>query len=380
MKVSDMSANAPVGTTLALIERNLKVMSAVQARMHFSMKQELKLLAKLIRDHAPQSYDYEPKDGEPKARAEDYNMVEIIPVSDPNASTLAQRVVQYQAVIQLAQMAPQIYNLPKLHRQMLDVLSIKDADELVPLDEDQKPTDPVSENMNILNGKPVKAFIYQDHEAHIQVHMTAMQDPVLMQVIGQNPQAQALMQAAQAHITEHVAFAYRAKIQEQMGVSLPAPDAELPENIEVELSRLSAQAAGQLLGKHQAQAQAEQNAQTQQDPIVQMQQAELQIKQKEIEIKEKQMIVDASAQADKLALEREKMELEMEREGMRIGAQTAQAKAKLESQQQLEVLKAGVKQGELQAKQQAEGLRAGIDVAKTKFQMQQTQQPTGESE
>jgi hypothetical protein len=261
---------------------------------------------------------------------------------------------------------------------MLDVLSIKDADELVPLDEDQKPTDPVSENMNILNGKPVKAFIYQDHEAHIQVHMTAMQDPVLMQVIGQNPQAQALMQAAQAHITEHVAFAYRAKIQEQMGVSLPAPDAELPENIEVELSRLSAQAAGQLLGKHQAQAQAEQNAQTQQDPIVQMQQAELQIKQKEVEIKEKQMIVDASAQADKLALEREKMELEMEKEGMRIGAQTAQAKAKLESQQQLEVLKAGVKQGELQAKQQAEGLRAGIDVAKTQFQMQQTQQPKGE--
>jgi hypothetical protein len=291
---------------------------------------------------------------------------------------LAQRVVQYQAVIQLAQMAPQIYNLPKLHRQMLDVLSIKDADELVPLDEDQKPTDPVSENMNILNGKPVKAFIYQDHEAHIQVHMTAMQDPVLMQAMGQNPQAQVLMQAAQAHITEHVAFAYRAKIQEQMGVSLPAPDAELPENIEVELSRLSAQAAGQLLGKHQAQAQAEQNAQTQQDPIVQMQQAELQIKQKEVEIKEKQMIVDASAQADKLALEREKMELEMEKEGMRIGAQTAQAKAKLESQQQLEVLKAGVKQGELQAKQQAEGLRAGIDVAKTQFQMQQTQQPKGE--
>jgi hypothetical protein len=371
MKVSDMSANAPVGTTLALIERNLKVMSAVQARMHFSMKQELKLLAKLIRDHAPQSYDYEPKDGEPKARAEDYNMVEIIPVSDPNASTLAQRVVQYQAVIQLAQMAPQIYNLPKLHRQMLDVLSIKDADELVPLDEDQKPTDPISENMNILNGKPVKAFIYQDHEAHIQVHMTAMQDPVLMQVMGQNPQAQVLMQAAQAHITEHVAFAYRAKIQEQMGVSLPAPDAELPENIEVELSRLSAQAAGQLLGKHQAQAQAEQNAQTQQDPIVQMQQAELQIKQKEVEIKEKQMIVDAAAQADKMAFEREKMELEMEKEGMRIGAQTAQAKAKLESQQQLEVLKAGVKQGELQAKQQAEGLRAGIDVAKTQFQMQQ---------
>jgi len=377
MKVSDMSAQAPVGTTLALIERNLKVMSAVQARMHFSMKQELKLLAEIIRDHASGEYDYQPEDGDKRARREDYSYVEIIPVSDPNASTLAQRVVQYQAVIQLAQMAPQIYNLPKLHRQMLDVLNIKDADELVPLDEDQKPVDPISENMNILNGKPVKAFMYQDHEAHIRVHMAAMQDPVLMQVMGQNPQAQVMMQAAQAHIAEHVAFAYREQLQRQMGVSLPPPDADLPEEIEVELSRLAAEASAQLLGKHQAEAQAQKNAEMQQDPVIQMQQAELQIKAKEVEIKEKQMIADAAAQADKLALEREKLQAEMEKEGMRVGAQTAQSRAKLESQQQLELLKAGLKAEEMQDKMKAEGMRMGIDVAKAQAQMQQAK-PTGE--
>jgi hypothetical protein len=383
MKVSDMSANAPVGTTLALIERNLKVMSAVQARMHFSMKQELKLLARLIRDHAPQSYDYEPKDGEAQARAEDYNMVEIIPVSDPNASTLAQRVVQYQAVIQLAQMAPQIYNLPKLHRQMLDVLSIKDADELVPLDEDQKPTDPISENMNILNGEPVKAFMYQDHEAHIRVHMSAMQDPKLMQVMGQNPQAQMLMQAANAHITEHVAFAYREQLQRQMGVTLPAPDAEMSEDAEMQLSRLAAEASAQLLQKHTAEAQQQQNAAAQQDPIVQMQQAELQLKTREVDIKQQQLQIDAAAQADKMALEREKLQAELEKEGLRIGAQTAAQRAKLESQQQMDLIKAGLKSEEMQAKQQAEGLRAGIDVAKAQEQMkvqqmQKMQKPKGE--
>lgn len=385
MKVSDMSANAPVGTTLALIERNLKVMSAVQARMHFSMKQELKLLARLIRDHAPQSYDYEPKDGEAQARAEDYNMVEIIPVSDPNASTLAQRVVQYQAVIQLAQMAPQIYNLPKLHRQMLDVLSIKDADELVPLDEDHKPTDPISENMDILNGKPVKAFIHQDHEAHIRVHMSAMQDPVMMQVMGQNPQAQMLMQAANAHITEHVAFAYREQLQRQMGATLPAPNAEMSEEAEMQLSRLAAEASAQLLQKHTAEAQQQKNAEMQQDPIIQMQQAELQLKTREVDIKQQQMQIDAAAQADKMALEREKLQADLEKEGLRVGAQTAAQRAKLESQQQMDLIKAASRAEEMQAKQQAEGLRAGIDVAKTKEQlklqerqMQQTKQTKGE--
>ena len=366
MKVSDMSAQAPVGTTLAIIERNLKVMSAVQARLHFSMKQELKLLARMIRDHASEDYDYQPKEGSRRARRQDYSYVEIIPVSDPNASTLAQRVVQYQAVIQLAQMAPQIYNLPKLHRQMLDVLNIKDADELVPLEEDQKPVDPISENMNILMGKPVKAFLYQDHEAHIRVHMAAMQDPVLMQVMGQNPQAQVLLQAANAHIAEHVAFAYREQIQRQIGATLPAPDAELPEEVEVQLSKLAAEASAQLLQKHVAEAQAAKNAEMQQDPVIQMQQAELQLRAQEVQIKQQQLQVDAAIEADKLALSRERLQAEMEREGMRIGTQTAAAKAKLETQKQLEVLKTGLKAEEMRANQEAEGMRMGVEVAKTK--------------
>lgn len=354
MKISDMSANAPVGTTLALIERNLKVMSAVQARMHFSMKQELQLLARLIRDYAKREYGYQPTEGSRRDRNADYALVEVLPVSDPNASTLAQRVVQYQAVIQLAQMAPQIYNLPKLHRQMLEVLNIKQADQLVPLEDDQKPTDPVSENMNILMGKPVKAFIYQDHEAHIRTHMAAMQDPQIAQVMGQNPQAQVLMQAASAHITEHVAMAYRQKMEQQLGVTLPEPDAELPRAVEYQMSGLIAQAAGQLLGKHQAEAQAQQNAQAQQDPIVQMQQAELQIKTKEVEIKEKQMMIDAAAQADRLALDREKLKADQEREGLKLG------------------LKAQADQLKMQADQEREGLRIGVDIAKTKAQMAQT--------
>ena len=351
MKISDMSANAPVGTTLALIERNLKVMSAVQARMHFSMKQELRLLARLIRDFAKREYGYQPTEGSPRDRNADYALVEVIPVSDPNASTLAQRVVQYQAVMQLAQMAPQIYNLPKLHRQMLEVLNIKQADQLVPLEDDQKPTDPVSENMNILMGKPVKAFIYQDHEAHIRTHMAAMQDPQIAQIMGQNPQSQVLMQAANAHITEHVAMAYRQKIEQQLGVSLPEPDAELPRAVEYQMSGLIAQAAGQLLGKNQAEAQAQQNAQTQQDPIVQMQQAELQIKSKEVEIKEKQMMIDAAAQADRLALDREKLKADMEREGLKLGLKAQSDKLKM------------------QADQEREGLRIGVDIAKSKAQM-----------
>lgn len=381
MKISDMSAQAPVGTTLALIERNLKVMSAVQARMHFSMKQELKLLAGLIRDFASPRYDYEPEEGHKRARKQDYSYVEIIPVSDPNASTLAQRVVQYQAVIQLAQMAPQIYNLPKLHRQMLDVLGIKDADKLVPLEDDQKPVDPITENMNILMGKPVKAFIYQDHEAHIRVHMAAMQDPMLMQVMGQNPQAQVLLQAANAHIAEHVAYAYREQMQRQIGATLPAPEAKLPEQVEMELSRLAAEASGQLLGKHQAEAQAQKNAEAQQDPIVQMQQAELQLRAKEVAIKEKQLVVDAAAQADKLALEREKLQAEMEKQGTQIGMQAAAARAKLEAQSELELLRASMDMEKARAKQEAEGVRMGVEIAKTKAQMeQQANKPQGAAE
>jgi hypothetical protein len=351
MKISDMSANAPVGTTLALIERNLKVMSAVQARMHFSMKQEFKLLAGLIRDFSPSEYGYQPEEGARNSRKRDYSLVDIIPVSDPNASTLAQRVVQYQAVIQLAQMAPQIYNLPKLHRQMLEVLNIKEADKLVPLEDDHKPTDPVTENMNILMGKPVKAFQFQDHEAHIRTHMAAMQDPKIAQVMGQNPQAQILMQAANAHITEHVAMAYREKIEQQLGVTLPDPEAKLPREIEYQMSGLIAQAAGQLLGKNQAEARAQQAAQTAQDPLVQMQQAELQLKAKEVAIKEKQMMVDAADKADKMALEREKLKADNEREGLKLG------------------LKSQYDQSKLQADQEREGLRVGVDIAKSKAQM-----------
>lgn len=356
MKISDMSANAPVGTTLALIERNLKVMSAVQARMHFSMKQEFKLLAGLIRDFSPSEYGYQPEEGARNSRKRDYSLVDIIPVSDPNASTLAQRVVQYQAVIQLAQMAPQIYNLPKLHRQMLEVLNIKEADKLVPLEDDHKPTDPVSENMNILMGKPVKAFQFQDHEAHIRTHMAAMQDPKIAMIMGQNPQAQILMQAANAHITEHVAMAYREKIEQQLGVSLPDPEAKLPREIEYQMSGLIAQAAGQLLGKNQAEARAQQAAQTAQDPLVQMQQAELQLKAKEVAIKEKQMMVDAADKADKMALEREKLKADNEREGLKLG------------------LKSQYDQGKLKADQEREGLRIGVQVAQSKAQMAQNRE------
>jgi hypothetical protein len=308
------------------------------------MKQEFKLLAGLIRDFSPSEYDYQPEEGARSSRKRDYSLVDIIPVSDPNASTLAQRVVQYQAVIQLAQMAPQIYNLPKLHRQMLEVLNIKEADKLVPLEDDHKPTDPVTENMNILMGKPVKAFQFQDHEAHIRTHMAAMQDPKIAQVMGQNPQAQILLQAANAHITEHVAMAYREKMEQQLGVSLPDPEAKLSREIEYQISGLIAQAAGQLLGKNQAEARA-------QDPLVQMQQAELQLKAKEVAIKEKQMMVDAADKADKIALEREKLKADNEREGLKLG------------------LKSQYDQSKLKADQEREGLRVGVDIAKSKAQM-----------
>lgn len=356
LKYSDMSAQAPVGTTLALLERSLKVMSAVQARLHYSLKQELRILARLFRDRGPASYGYDAKGDRDHARREDYSYVDVIPVSDPNASTLAQRVVQYQAVVQLAAQAPQIYDLAKLHRRMLEVLGIDDAEDLVPVEDDMEPTDPVTENMNILVGKPVKAFLHQDHEAHIRVHMAAMQDPVLMQLMGQNPQAQMILQAAHAHLAEHIGFEYRKKIQEQMGVVLPPPDEPLPPQVEVQLSALAAQAADQLLGRHQAQAQAERNAQMQNDPIVQMQQAELQIKAKEAEIKEKKVIADAAAQADKIALEREKLRLE---------AEVQQKKLQLDDLKlQLERMIEG-------SRLEAEGVKLGVDIAKSKAEMAQ---------
>jgi len=302
MKVSDMSANAPVGTTLAILERQLKTMSAVQARVHFSMKEEFKLLKRIIRDNTPGEYSYVPVGGNPKAKRGDYDLVNVIPVSDPNSATMAQRIMQYQAAIQLATGAPQIYDLPQLHRQMLEVLGIKNADKLVPIDEDMKPRDPVSENMAILTGKPVKAFIYQDHDAHIAVHTAMMQDPKIMAQIGQNPQAQAMQAAIMAHVAEHVAFQYRAQLQERLGATLPEPNADIPKELEVQLSKVVAQAAAQLLQIHQgeaAQAQAQQQAQ---DPIVQMQQAELQIKKQEADIKALKVKGDLQLKAEELSL------------------------------------------------------------------------------
>ena len=308
MKVADMSNQAPVGTTLAILERTLKVMSAVQARVHYTLKQELQLLAGIIRDYTDDEYTYEPEEGSPRAKKADYSNVEVLPVSDPNAATLSQRVVQYQAVIQLAQMAPQIYNLPVLHRQMLEVLGIKHADKLVPLEDDQKPTDPVTENQNVLRGKPLKAFAYQDHEAHIAVHTSAMNDPLIQQLIGQNPQAQMMMGAMQAHIAEHVGYAYRNKIEQALGVALPGSDDELPEEMEKEISRLMAEAAPQVLAESQAmvaQKQAQQNAQ---DPVLQMQMQELQLKAKDVEIKEKKLMADAAAKADELKLKEKELQ------------------------------------------------------------------------
>ena len=340
MKISDMSAQAPVGTTLALLERMLKVMSAVQARVHYSFKQELKLLAGIIRDYTDDTYDYEPVDGPRRAKQSDYDMVEIIPVSDPNAATMSQRVVQYQAVIQLSQTAPQIYNLPQLHRQMLEVLGIRDAAKLVPVEEDEKPTDPVTENMNVMNGKPVKAFIYQDHEAHITVHMSAIQDPNIQQLIGQNPMANQIGAAIQAHIAQHVGFAYRRRIEEQLGIPLPSPEEEMPEELELQVSRLVAESAKRVLANSQAEAAQQQAQQQAQDPIVQMQQAELQIKQGELALKEKKLQVDAATKADELGLREKELQVkaaqaadEMKQkagiEGMRLGIDIGKSRDKL---------------------------------------------------
>ena len=287
LQVSDMSAAAPVGTTLAILERTLKVMSAVQSRIHFSLKQELKLLKEIIADNAPGEYDYQPEEGSRKARKSDYKNVDVIPVSDPNASTMAQKIVQYQAVLQLAQSAPQYYNMPLLHRQMIDVLGIKNAHKLIPLPEDMKPMDPVTENQNILMQKPVKAFAYQDHQAHITVHMSAMQDPKIAQLLGQNPQAQALQAAMMAHINEHLGFQYRVEIENKLGFSMPpvkdatGEDIHIDPEAEARLAPMLAQAAQKLLQQNQAQKAQQQAQQQAQDPIIQMQQQELQLKQQE---------------------------------------------------------------------------------------------------
>jgi hypothetical protein len=362
MKISDMSAQAPVGTTLAILERTLKMMSAVQARVHHSMRREFQLLKGIIRDYTPDEYSYEPEEGGRRAKKSDYDIVEVIPVSDPNAATMAQKIVQYQAVIQLAQGAPQIYDLPYLHRQMLEVLGIKNAQKLVPLKDgdDMKPRDPVSENMDVLNGKPLKAFIYQDHEAHIIVHTSAMQDPKIMQLMGQNPNAQSMMSAMQAHIAEHLAFEYRRQVEEQAGVPLPPPDAEMDQDTEMAVSRLTAQAAQQLLQKNQAEAQQQQNQQMQEDPIVQMQQQELQIKQGELELKKgelelkkQKMTIDAAEKNDRLDLEMARIESQEEIAGLNVGAKLAMSKS------------------DLDAKQEAEGLRTGIEIAREALRSEQ---------
>jgi hypothetical protein len=302
MNISDMSANAPVGTTLALLERQLKTMSAVQARVHYSMKQEFKLLRDIIRDYTPDQYSFDPSSGDRMAKQEDYDMVDVIPVSDPNSATMAQRIMQYQAVMQLAQQAPQIYDLPILHRQMIEVLGVKNAEKLVPTDDDMTPRDPVSENMAFLNGKPTKAFIYQDHDAHIAVHTSMMQDPLIMAQVGQNPQAQKMMAEIQAHLSEHLAFAYRKKVEEQLGVPLPPPDEAMPEDAEVMLSRLVAQGAQQVLAASKGQVANQQAQQMQQDPVMQLQQAELAIKKQEADTKALKVKGDLQLKAEELSL------------------------------------------------------------------------------
>ncbi len=333
MNVSDMSANAPVGTTLALLERQLKPMAAVQSRVHYAMKLEFKLLKGIIAEYAPEDYQYEPESGLARARKEDYALVDVIPVSDPNSSTMAQRVVQYQAVFQMAQSAPQIYDLPYLHRQMIEVLGVKNADKMVPMSEDQKPRDPVSENMSILIGKPVKAFIYQDHEAHIAAHQSFIQDPMIAQTIGQNPQAQGMMAAMQAHIAEHLGFNYRKQIEERLGAPLPAPDEQMPEDMEIQLARLVADAGKQLTQAHQQQAAQEQAQQQAQDPMFQLQQAEVQVKQAEVQRKQQKDQTDAQIAGAKLQLDQQRVQIEAQKEGARLQSQEKQNSARLNTQE-----------------------------------------------
>ena len=345
IQVSDMSANTPVGTTLAVLERTLKVMSAVQARVHYALKQELRLIKDIIRDYTPDEYSYQPEYGSPRAKREDYDDVDIIPVSDPNAATMSQRVVQHQAALQLAQTAPQLYDMPLLHRQMLETLGFKDFQKLVPTDDDMKPTDPISENMNVLRLKPVKAFMYQDHEAHIKVHMNALKDPLIQQMVGQNPQAPMIQQAMMAHLMEHIAFAYRSKIEKALGADLPMPDEEMNPAVEVQLSRLIAQASPMVLqesqnivAQQQAQAQAQQMAQ---DPMFQLQQAELQLRSQEVEIKRAKMQADAAAAADKIELEKDKLAAQMELEGLKVGSKIKFDEAKMNADNEREGVRIG---------------------------------------
>ena len=356
MKVSDMSAQAPVGTTLAILERTLKVMSAVQSRVHYSMKQELRLLKEIIRDYTPDEYSYTPEEGTPRAKKADYDLVDVIPVSDPNAATMAQKIVQYQAVLQLAQGAPQIYNLPQLHRQMLDVLGIRNAQKLIPLQEDQKPRDPVSENMDAMRNKPLKAFMYQDHDAHLMAHNNFLQDPTTAAILGQNPMAQQITAAMQAHIAEHFGFKYRQLIEQQVGGPIPYVDmdddeASLPQEYELELSRLVAKASQQLLTQNQAAA-AQQEAQQQaEDPIIQMQIKELEIKAAELQRKIAKDTSDVQNERERLLIEKLRIEGQLELEAHKLGAQIAKDKDIADR------------------KDSVEGTKMGIDIVKAKDQI-----------
>jgi hypothetical protein len=342
LKVSDMSANAPVGTTLAILERTLKVTSAIQARIYYAMKQEFKLLKGIIRDYTPEEYSYDPDVGDRRAKQADYDNVDVIPVSDPNAATMSQKVVQYQAVMQMAQAHPQIYDLAELNKQMLEVLGVKNIGKLIPAAEDKKPKDPVTENMALINGTPVKAFIYQDHEAHIKVHMAAMQDPKIAQLIGQNPQAQLIQAAAMAHINEHIAFEYRKQIEDQLGIPLPNPEDEIPKEEEVQISRLASQAAQQLLQKNTAETQQQVAQQQAQDPLIQMQQQELQLKAQEVQIKAQKTMADIELDKARLQLDKAKMDSQERIEGVKIGAKTTFDKEKLQADQQTRGVELGM--------------------------------------
>jgi hypothetical protein len=362
LKVSDMSSQSPVGTTLAILERTLKVMSAVQARVHYAMKQEFKLLKNIIRDYTPEDYEYDPVEGPPRAKRSDYDMVEVLPVSDPNSATMSQKVVQYQAALQLAQSAPQLYDLPLLHRQMLEVLGIRNASKLVPIEDDLKPTDPVSENMDALNEKPLKAFIYQDHAAHITVHMTMLQDPVTMQILQQNPKAQSISAAFMAHIMEHFAFQYRKNIEDKLGVPYPDPNEEMSEDMEVEISRLAAAGAQKLLQANQAMMAQQQAQQAAQDPIVQMQQQELQLKAAEVQRKAAKDQMDAQLRMQQQQIEQQRIATQTEVEGAKLGAQIAKDKTQKEFDEATRAVDMQIKGVEL-------GLKMGEKM---------TQQPKGE--
>jgi len=372
IKVSDMSAQSPVGTTLAILERQLKVMTAVQARLHYTFKQELGLLAEIIADYTDPSYDYDPDTSNRSAKKADYEYVEIIPVSDPNAATMSQRVVQYQAVIQMAQMAPDIYDMPQLHRRMLEVLGIKNAEKLVKLPDDQKPRDPVTENMSVLKGEPVKAFLNQDHQAHIAVHMAMLQDPMIMATIGQNPRAPAIQAAMMAHLAEHAGFQYRKQIEAQMGLSLPPEDEDLPPQIEQALSGMMAQAAQQALQLNQQQAQQQQAQQQAQDPMVMMQQQELQLKQGSLQLEAQKVQQDFAIEQAKLELEKQKMILESSAKADANNMRKEESAARM----QLEGVKTGAAIRESQAKQkfdqESSGVKIGAQIAKD--QMGQTNQ------